>query len=299
MRACVLSIVLAMLPSTAGLAVVASRRRRLTGSEPPRRWRRHLNARLAAAPPTAECEGAIPMIEVERKYAASEPEDLRTRVLAAGGKELGEGAPPPPSPPRRHCAATAAAVTFTTITNTAIHVQFPTKLLLRRRFRRLPSPARFVDSYWDTPACALASGDCWLRRRQQNWELKVPAGAAARSGGERTSFTEIEGAAAVARALTDKALVPKSSGGSDEDGFEAVLREAGFEPFAEIETVRTKFHVPLEAGSGSDGCLVDADVACSRLQPGWSHSVVEIEVLCATQVRTSHSATASARAGRV
>lgn len=143
-------------------------------------------------------------------------------------------------------------------------------------FFPLTTVVRFVDSYWDSHLCVLASSDCWLRRRESKWELKVPAGAAAQSGGERTSFTEIVGAKAVAQALVAKALVPESASDvADEDALEALLREAGLEPFAELETTRTKFQVPLE-GPSTDGCLVDADVARSRLQPDWAHSVVEV-----------------------
>ena len=59
----------------------------------------------------------------------------------------------------------------------------------------------FVDAYWDTASYDLAARDCWLRKRGSKWELKVPAGDAARSGGERTSFLEIEGADEVALEL--------------------------------------------------------------------------------------------------
>ena len=86
---------------------------------------------------------------------------------------------------------------------------------------------QFTDVYFDTSSCALATTDCWLRRREQQWELKVPAGEAARSGGERTSFTEIEGAAAVAAALASRALIPAET---DISAFETALREAGLAP---------------------------------------------------------------------
>lgn len=39
---------------------------------------------------------------------------------------------------------------------------------------------RFTDSYFDTSDCALTRTDTWLRRRDLNWELKVPVGDDAR-----------------------------------------------------------------------------------------------------------------------
>ena len=82
-------------------------------------------------------------IEVERKFAASDPSALRQRVEANGGLVLGEKA--------------------------------------------------FNDQYWDNAQCTLTRRDTWLRRRQDQWELKVPIVGSRRSGGETTSFREIEG----------------------------------------------------------------------------------------------------------
>ena len=82
-------------------------------------------------------------IEVERKFAASDPSALRQRVEANGGQVLGEKA--------------------------------------------------FNDQYWDNAQCTLTRRDTWLRRRQDQWELKVPIVGSRRSGGETTSFREIEG----------------------------------------------------------------------------------------------------------
>ena len=51
----------------------------------------------------------------------------------------------------------------------------------------------FNDQYWDSVQCTLTRRDTWLRRRQEQWELKVPIVGSRRSGGETTSFREIEG----------------------------------------------------------------------------------------------------------
>lgn len=130
---------------------------------------------------------------------------------------------------------------------------------------------RFHDQYWDTPQCDLTRRDTWLRRRDKQWELKLPVEEVAkRSGGERTIFTEVEGSAAVAEALASLLAgwdgdVPVES---DAD-LEPRLRALKLVPFAELGTVRSKYKM----GQGS----IDADIA------SFGHSVVEIEVMCSSQ----------------
>ena len=58
---------------------------------------------------------------------------------------------------------------------------------------RVLGEAAFNDQYWDSAQCTLTRRDTWLRRRQEQWELKVPIVGSRRSGGETTSFREIEG----------------------------------------------------------------------------------------------------------
>ena len=68
----------------------------------------------------------------------------------------------------------------------------------------------FTDVYYDTSGCALTRRDIWLRCRDDAWELKLPIEEEARrSGGERTVFREVEGAAEVATAL--RALLPAAA----------------------------------------------------------------------------------------
>ena len=98
-------------------------------------------------------------IEVERKFAASDPSALRQRVEANGGQVLGEKA--------------------------------------------------FNDQYWDNAQCTLTRRDTWLRRRQDQWELKVPIVGSRRSGGETTSFREIEGEPRHARTPSMRRCTPK------------------------------------------------------------------------------------------
>ena len=97
------------------------------------------------------------------------------------------------------------------------------------------------------------------------------------AGGERTVFSEVEGADAVAASLVT--LMPTfgdhlASAMSSTDGLgghalEEMLRAAGARPFAEFVTVRTKF--------GLGTCSVDADVA------SFGHAGLEIERMCSSK----------------
>jgi len=133
----------------------------------------------------------------------------------------------------------------------------------------LKGEKRFTDVYWDTSDCVLTRRDMWLRSRDGCWELKLPVEEdAKRSGGERTIFTEIEGADAVATSLAT--LMPTfGNGGSAGGAIEERLCAAGAQPFAEFGTVRTTFAVGK--------CSVDADVA------SFGHAVIEIEMMCAAK----------------
>lgn len=141
---------------------------------------------------------------------------------------------------------------------------------------RLIGEVRFFDSYFDTTDCTLIRSDTWLRRRNGDWELKVPVDDdAQRSGGERTVFCEIVGSDQVWQALVR--LRPTRFGAIEKscpqvvDGaalLEQAVKLAELEPFAEFETVRMK----LSLGQ----CAIDLDVA-------FGLSLIEIEVMCERQ----------------
>ncbi|KAJ1453182.1 CYTH-like domain-containing protein [Pelagophyceae sp. CCMP2097] len=120
----------------------------------------------------------------------------------------------------------------------------------------------FTDTYYDTPDCCLTTRDIWLRQRDDNWELKVPIDLEARrSGGERTTFREVEGEWRVVSALA--ALDAKRF--SPAQTMQDLLAQSGCASFASFETTRAKFALGR--------CTIDADVA------SFGHSVLEIEVM--------------------
>ena len=150
----------------------------------------------------------------------------------------------------------------------------------------------FTDTYYDTPECALTANDVWLRRRDDRWEIKVPIpGDARRSGGERSVFREVEGAAGCLAELrevlaaADSSEEPPRKGRSENDVFEAdaddlrrcedadddermrrFVAARSVAPFASFATTRAKFSL--------DGAAIDVDSA------SFGHTVVEVEVLC-------------------
>lgn len=118
----------------------------------------------------------------------------------------------------------------------------------------------FRDTYYDTPDWSLTTRDVWLRRREDQWELKVPSAGAAKSGGETSVFTEHEGTAAVLGAL-DALLADRPAG--------SPLPGDGLVPFAAFVTTRERWRLP-------DGTGVDSDVA------DFGHGVVEIEAMASS-----------------
>ena len=131
----------------------------------------------------------------------------------------------------------------------------------------------FGDTYYDTPNCDLAAKDVWLRRREKQWEIKIPVeGEGGRSGGERSVFREVEGARSVADELAAALGLPAPSDGGDGGGADGeeiltrVMADAAARPFAEFVTERVSWSL--------DGASIDFDHA------SFGHSVVEVEVMC-------------------
>jgi len=128
---------------------------------------------------------------------------------------------------------------------------------------------RFTDVYFDTAACVLTRRDIWLRQRGDGWELKLPLGdptdRRAASGGERTVFREVDGESNVMAALAP--LLPTKA--SDGSSLADLLEVNALKPFAEFETVRSRYKLGR--------CSLDADVA------SFGHAVLEIEVMAATE----------------
>lgn len=87
------------------------------------------------------------------------------------------------------------------------------KILQQLGFREHEQPVRIVDLYVDDEAATLTRSNYWLRRRDQGWELKLPASvsgvALASQSGGMTRYEEITDDAAITAAL--EALFERSA----------------------------------------------------------------------------------------
>ena len=110
-------------------------------------------------------------------------------------------------------------------------------------FRSVGSPVRIVDVYVDDGEATLTRRNFWLRRRDQGWELKMPAssdgvGMASQNGG-MTRYEEITDDAAITAALED--LFQRS---------ERLRLELTPEETAELSTPVAAFHITAADESG-------------------------------------------------
>jgi thiamine-triphosphatase len=114
----------------------------------------------------------------------------------------------------------------------------------------------FEDAYFDTPDKALTQKDLWLRKRDGEWELKIPV-SHGQHASAASAYYEAEGEEAVSAALLEEGIV----GFCDKDG-------EPLKPFSTFRTVRHKYK--------HHAFNVDVDTASFGEPP---YSVAEIELM--------------------
>lgn len=125
----------------------------------------------------------------------------------------------------------------------------------------------FRDSYYDSPDLRITLADCWLRRREDSWELKHPPQTGARGlTGASTQYTELTQEDKIICKVSEVLGVPSPS---NIEGF-------GLNVFASFVTHRRKFQLPLEESS-STKVVIDLDEA------DFGFAVGEVEVIVQTQ----------------
>lgn len=112
------------------------------------------------------------------------------------------------------------------------------------------------DTYYDTAEYALTTKDRWLRKRNDNFELKISLNP----DGNRTEDQY--------REVTDMLEIRRELSLSEEGEFESLLIERGIEPFGSWTTYRQKYV--------KDGFAIDVDDVDFGT---FRHSVVEIELI--------------------
>ena len=145
------------------------------------------------------------------------------------------------------------------------------RALIEARGGELVAEKSFTDSYFDGPGFALTLADYWLRRRDSQWELKVPG----QHVGGTAVYTEVEEEGAIAVALT--ALL---AGGEKGDGrllLADVVKVHQLEPCATFGTVRQSFAVP-------GGFHIDLDTS------SFGYGIGEIELMCKGEAEVASAA---------
>jgi len=125
------------------------------------------------------------------------------------------------------------------------------------------SEKTFTDVYFDTSEFALTKNDIWLRKRGDDFELKLPM------HNEENKLTqqyqEIEGEEKIREIFAIPIL----------NNFETDIRAFAYQPFCECITTRKKFK--------KEEFIIDLDVVEYKLEDGsladFTHDLAEIEIL--------------------
>ena len=115
---------------------------------------------------------------------------------------------------------------------------------------------KFMDTYYDTAEYTLTKNDIWLRKRGDEFELKLPLREAPKSSMQQ--YQEIEGAEKIRQIF---AIVPVSD-------FESDIKSLGYEPFCVCTTTRKKFK--------KDEFTIDLDEVSYG---DFSYNIAEIELM--------------------
>jgi thiamine-triphosphatase len=137
------------------------------------------------------------------------------------------------------------------------------KLIFQSQFI---SQKSLTDVYYDTIGFSLTTKDIWLRSRNDRFELKIPAG----NQTERLidQYRELEDEAEIFDYLK---LSPRAS-------LQESLNLAGYFPFCNLKTVRSKYKI--------EDFTIDVD----QTEAGdFKYSLVEIELMVSTESKTAHA----------
>lgn len=119
------------------------------------------------------------------------------------------------------------------------------------------SEKTFTDVYCDSADFSLSRNDMWLRRRGENWELKIPMHEIGKS--VTMQYQEIEGEEKIREIF---GIVPILD-------FETDIRELGYESFCKLTTTRRKYK--------KDGFIIDLDEVSG--ENDFAYKIGEIELM--------------------
>lgn len=118
------------------------------------------------------------------------------------------------------------------------------------------SEKTFIDAYYDNEKFSLGLNDMWLRKRQQEFNLKVPM----RESQEEmiNKYHEVEGEMAIREIFAIPVV----------GAFEHDLESFGHKPYCKFKTTRRKYQ--------KEGFIIDLDQADFG---DWQYELAEIELL--------------------
>jgi adenylate cyclase class IV len=125
----------------------------------------------------------------------------------------------------------------------------------------------FTDIYYDTAEYTLTKSNIWLRKRGENWEVKIPTGNT--GNGMTQQYQEIEGEEKI-RQVFD--VAPKND-------FEKDITEYGYAPFCICQTTRRKY--------AREKFIIDLDTAA--IGEDFSYHIGEIEMMVPSEEQAENA----------
>ena len=142
-----------------------------------------------------------------------------------------------------------------------------TEARLRSFGARLHKEKTFTDVYYDNEDYSLIITDCWLRRRNDTWEAKIPLKSEDTSAlfAPSSQRKEISSEREISAWLVDRLGLESWMRG---DPIDLLVQAAGLTEFAKLTTTRRAYTLP--------SCVVDLDLMDQGLCVG------EVEVMAAS-----------------
>ena len=138
---------------------------------------------------------------------------------------------------------------------------------LRSLGARLHKEKTFTDVYFDNDDYALILTDCWLRRRNDSWEAKIPLKSQNCKAlfAPASQYREITDEKEISAWLVERLGLERWMRG---DPIDLLVQAAGLREFARFSTTRRSYMLP--------SCVVDLDLTSHGFRVG------EIEVMAAS-----------------
>lgn len=149
-----------------------------------------------------------------------------------------------------------------------------TEARLKALGARLHKEKVFTDVYYDNDNYDLILSDCWLRKRNDSWEAKVPLKSQTPNAlfAPASQYREVNEEKEISAWLVDRLALDSWMRG---DPIDLLVQAAGLTGFARFTTTRRSYTLP--------SCVVDVDLTDHGFKVG------EIEVMAASPEEVPHA----------